>query len=348
MAVDKGVWILAEQRQGELEEVSLELLCAGRKIADELGEEICVLIVGNNVVGLADLLAGYGADKIYLLDSPLLAVYCGELYTEALCNFIIEQGPRMFLCAATPVGKNLAPRLAARLKTGLVSDCIILGIGEDGLLLQTKPTHGGKVYSTYICPTARPQMATIRPGVMEIKDQHAARRSEIIPVTPQLNRNEPRTRLKGFVKADPKTIGIDEAEIIVAGGRGVGSAENFRLLEELAESLGGTMAGSLVAVDEGWVSKKKLVGQTGLTVSPKLYISCGISGASHHMLGMKDSEVIIAINRDRHAPIFKVADVGIVGNLLEIVPAMTRKVKASIKSNTQMNLDRISHTFSNL
>ena len=332
--VDKGIWILAEQREGELQEVSLELVCVGRKIADELGEQVFIVIAGSNIAGLADSVTGYGADKVYLLDSPLLAVYCGELYTEVLSDFIREQNPKIVLGAATPTGKDLAPRLAARLKTGLVSDCVTLGAGEDGLLVGTKPTYGGKVYSTIICPTAKPQMATIRPGVIEIKRQDTKKVERILTI-PQFNEKKSRTRLAGFVKADPKTISIDEAEVVVAGGRGMGSAENFRLLEELADTLGGSVAASLVPVDEGWVDRKKLVGQTGLTVSPKLYVACGISGAIHHILGMKDSRVIIAINKDSNAPIFKVADMGIVGDISKVLPVITHKLRELWKKTAE-------------
>ena len=335
MSSNEDVWILAEQTKGQMEEVSLELVCEGRKIADELEEELCVVVIGSSITGMVDSLDGYGVDKIYLLDSPIFADYSAELYTAALSNFVSEQHPRILLCAATPTGNELATMLAACLKTGLVSDCISLDLSEDGLLLHTKPIYGGKAYGIITCPSARPQMATIRPGTMAVKRLPHSKRAEVISITSQLEQKKPRITRESFIKADPKTINIDEAEIIVACGRGVGNSENIRILEELADILGGSVAASQKSVDEGWIDRKRLVGQTGLTISPKLYIACGISGAPHHVLGMKDSRVIIAINTDRYAPIFKVADIGIVGDVLEIVPAITRQLRELSKEAVQ-------------
>jgi len=327
MPANKGIWVLAEQREGELQEVSLELMGEGRKISDELGEELCAVVLGNNIEGLAAPLAQHSADKIYLIDSPWLASYSGEPYADVLSNLIRDKAPRAVLCGATSIGGDLAPRLAARLKTGLVSNCVALKLGDDGLLLQTKPTYGGKVHSTIICPNARPQIATVGPGILKIKSVNIPEKAEIIKVVPRFSSQRQRTKTAGVIKADPKTIDLSEAEIIVAGGRGVGSAENFKIIEELADVLGGCVAGSRMAVDAGWVPSDKLVGQTGVTVTPRLYVACGISGALHHTLGMKDSRTIVAINTDGNAPIFKLADLGIIGNLLDVVPTIVEQLR---------------------
>lgn len=327
MPANKGIWVLAEQREGELQEISLELMGEGRKISDELGEELCAVVLGNNIEGLAAPLAQHGADKIYLIDSPWLASYSGEPYADVLSNLIRDKAPRAVLCGATSIGGDLAPRLAARLKTGLVSNCVALKLGDDGLLLQTKPTYGGKVHSTIICPNARPQIATVGPGILKIKSVNIPEKAEIIKVAPRFSSQRQRTKTAGVIKADPKTIDLSEAEIIVAGGRGVGSAENFKIIEELADVLGGCVAGSRMAVDAGWVPSDKLVGQTGVTVTPRLYVACGISGALHHTLGMKDSRTIVAINTDGNAPIFKLADLGIIGNLLDVVPTIVEQLR---------------------
>ncbi|MFC1914400.1 electron transfer flavoprotein subunit alpha/FixB family protein [Chloroflexota bacterium] len=338
MSADKGMWVLLEQKALEVQEASLEVVSGSRKLADDLKEEVCGVVLGSDIAGIADALTDYGIDKIYLLDSPQLAIYSGEIYTEALANLLQEQNPRMFLCAATSVGKDLAPRIAARLKAGFVSDCVDLGLDEEGLLLQTKPTYGGKVYSTITCPNSAPNVATVRPGVIKMKKLETGNRPEVIPISPQLSQKEPRAKSEGFIKADPKDISLDEAEIVLAGGQGIGSYENFKLLEGLADILGGSIGASLKPVDEGWVDRNRLVGQTGITVNPNLYIACGISGAVHHTLGMKDSKVIIAINKDRYAPIFQVADVGIIGDVKEVIPAITnklRELKKSTKDNTK-------------
>ena len=322
MSVEKGVWVLAEQMGGELEEVSLELVSEGRKLADRLGSELCAILVGSNVENLADSLAHHGADKVFLLDSPRLSSYNGELYTQALSALVGEHAPGITLCGATSIGRDLAPRLAAKLGMGLVSDCVIIDLDENGAFQLTTPTHAGKVYTTVICTSDKPQMATLRPGLVEAKLLSAARKAETIKVDPQIKPDEARVKVTGFVKADPKTIDLEEAEVIVAGGGGMGAKENFRLLEELAEVLGGSVAGSRVPVDEGWITIERQVGQTSKTVASQLYIACGISGSIYHTMGMKDCKVIIAINKDRAAPIFKLADVGVVGDVLEVVPAL--------------------------
>jgi electron transfer flavoprotein alpha subunit len=327
MSEERDVWILAVQREGGLEDVSLELISEGRRLADERMGEVQVVVIGNSQEKSIETLASYGADKVYFLNNALSADSSQEFYIDALSKFFEESKPEILLCGASSTGRDLAPRLAARLKTGLVSECVSLALNEEGLLLQTKLTHGSKISSTIICPNFKPQMATVRPGIMAMKKAASYRKAKVMPVYCQIDQKEPQIRIvKACMKADPEKISIDEADVIVAGGRGMGNAENFQLLRELAKCLGGVVAGSLPVIDEGWLPRKQQVGQTGMTVSPNLYIACGISGSQYHTLGMKDSKIIIAINKDRNAPIFKVADMGIVGDVLEVVPAIVNKV----------------------
>lgn len=342
MSLAKGVWILVEQRQGEFDDIVLEVVSGGRQLADELGEEVRAVVIGSHDKGLAGTLASYGADEVYFIESPLLSeysAYSAELYIEVLSKLFEDENPEIVLCGATLMGRDLAPRLAARLKTGLVSNCISLAINEEGLLLQTKPTHGGKVSSTIVCPTSKPQMATVRPGVMAIRKPDTTRRPEVKLITPQLSKREPRCRTIGFMKADPEQIGLDEAEIIVAGGRGLGSTDNFQLLTRLAKSLSGVVAASLGAIDEGWAPRKSLIGQTGMTVTPRLYVACGISGSIYHVMGMKDSKFIVAINKDPNASIFNYADMSIVGDVIEVIPAITAQLEKLSSNITQRSKD---------
>lgn len=327
MSESKSVCVLAEHEEGQIEAASLETLSCGRQLADGLGGRVVAVVAGSDSRELAGLLASYGADEVFLLDSPLLLEYSAELYVEALSGLIKDKNPDVFLCGATVIGRDLAPRVAARLSTGLVSECISLAINQEGQLSGTKLTHGGMISSTILCPASRPQMATVKPGIMTMARQDAARKAEIKIITPELCRSESRLRLKGVARADPDKISLDEADIIVAGGKGIASRENFQLLEEMAGQLGGIVAGSLGAIDAGWLPRKKLIGQTGTTVAPKLYIACGISGSVYHILGMRDSGFVIAINKDRNAPIFKVADMSIIGDATEIVSAIIEKLR---------------------
>lgn len=322
MSGGKSVWVLAEQSEGQLKDISFEALSCGRQLADDLGGQVGVVAVGSNNRELAETLASYGADKVYLLHSPLLLEYSAELYVEALSKLFQDESPEVVLCGATLMGRDLFPRLAARLKTGLISECISLALNQEGLLLGTKLTHGGRISSTIVCPVSKPQMATVKPGVITVAKPDINRKAGVIAITPELSQREPRTSVKGVARADPEKIGLDEADIIVAGGKGMASQENFQLLEQIARHLGGVVAGSLGAIDEGWLPRRKLVGQTGTTVAPKLYIACGISGSVYHVLGMRDSEFVIAINKDRSAPIFKVADMGIIGDVVEVTSAI--------------------------
>jgi electron transfer flavoprotein alpha subunit len=323
----KSVWVLAEQSEGQLNDINFEVLSYARQLADNLGGQVSAVAVGSNSQELAETLASYGADKVYLLHSPWLLEYCAELYVEALSKLFEAENPEIVLCGATLIGRDLAPRLAARLKTGLVSECISLVLNQEGLLLGTRLTHGGRVSSTIVCPTSKPQMATVKPGIMKVARPDTARKAEVTVITPELNQIDLRTSVQGVVRADPEKISLDEADVIVAGGKGVASRENFQLLEEIAKRLGGVVAGSLGAVDEGWLPHRKLVGQTGTTVAPKLYMACGISGSIYHVLGMRDSEFVIAINKDPNAPIFKVADMGIVGDVVEVTSAIIDQLR---------------------
>jgi len=320
MSAGKGIWVFIELKEGEIREVSLELLSEGRKLADKAGDEVCAVLIGSSVQEQIDRLAHHGASRIYLVESP--QPYSAELYTEILVALIQQHKPSIFLCGATSTGKDLAPRVAARLKTGLGSDCTRLDMAENGLLKQTKPAYGGRVSTEFICPKSSPQIVTVRPGVMAIEKPNTSLKAEVVRVVSPVSGVEPQSRVVDFIKADPRTISLSEADIIVAGGAGAGDREHFRLIEELAGVLGGTVGASRVPVDEGWVPFDKQIGQTGKTVEPSLYIACGISGAIYHTMGMKDAKVIVAINKDRSAPIFKLADMGIVGDLAAVVPAI--------------------------
>lgn len=318
----KQVWVLAEQTQGELEEISQELLCWGRKVTDKLNGGLCAVIFGEETNGLVDSLAYYGAEKVYVINDSALNSYTLEAYTEALAFLINQESPDIVLCSGTVFGEDIASSLSARLETGLAPNCIGLDVAHDGLLLAVIPVYGGRLEATVVCPTGRPQVATVKPGMIDIKPSKANRKAEVITINPQTGPVVTRSRVIGFMKADPRTVSLDQAEIIVAGGGGVGSCEGFRLLEELAELLGGCVAASRIPVDRGWFPDDKRIGQTGAIVSPRLYVAVGISGSIYHTMGMKDSKVIIAINKDRNAPIFKLADMGIVADWQETVSAM--------------------------
>lgn len=332
---DRGVWVIAEHKQGQLEDISLELVSGARQLADELGEEVGAVIAGSADEALAETLAGYGADRVCLVDSPPLSGYSAEHYVAVLAGLFEEEKPGIVLCGATFTGRDIAPRLAARLKTGLVSECTGLAINEERLLQQTKLIHGGKVSAAFLCPDSRPQMATVKPGAMAIKKVPNPKKPEVRVITPEIRKGEARCKALGVRKADADSIGLDEAEVIVAGGRGLGSAANFQLLTGLARSLGGVVAASLGAIDEGWAPRKSLIGQTGMSVTPRLYVACGISGSIYHVMGMKDARFIVAINNDRNAPIFNYADIGIVGDAAEVIPAITSRLEALSKNIAQ-------------
>lgn len=324
----KGVWVFAEQREGELQKVSLELLGEGRRVADKLGVKLTALLLGHNVEGLAKTLGEHGADEVLVADNKNLEHYTTDAYTKVICDLANERKPGILFVGATFIGRDLGPRVAARLNTGLTADCTSIDVEvENGDLLATRPAFGGNLMATIACPDHRPQMATVRPGVFEKVNTNGAD-CKIEKVAVQLSDSDVRTKVLETVKTAKDIVDISEAKIIVAGGRGVGSKENFDLVKELAEALGGVVAGSRAAVEKGWVENAYQVGQTGKTVKPTIYVACGISGAIQHVAGMQDSEVIIAINKDETAPIMQVADYGIVGDLKKVIPELIAQVKA--------------------
>ena len=324
----KGVWVFAEQREGELQKVSLELLGEGRRQADKLGVKLTALLLGDNVAHLADELAKHGADEVLVAEDKNLAHYTTDAYTKVICDLANERKPGILFVGATFIGRDLGPRVAARLNTGLTADCTSIDVEvENGDLLATRPAFGGNLMATIACPDHRPQMATVRPGVFEKVNTNGAD-CKIEKVAVQLSDSDVRTKVLETVKTAKDIVDISEAKIIVVGGRGVGSKENFDLVKELAEALGGVVAGSRAAVEKGWVENAYQVGQTGKTVKPTIYVACGISGAIQHVAGMQDSEVIIAINKDETAPIMQVADYGIVGDLKKVIPELIAQVKA--------------------
>ncbi|ATD56012.1 electron transfer flavoprotein subunit alpha/FixB family protein [Clostridium chauvoei] len=324
----RGVWVFAEQREGELQKVSLELLGEGRKIADKLGVKLTALLLGDNVKALAETLGKHGADEVLVAESELLKNYTTDGYTKVICDLASERKPGIVFIGATFIGRDLGPRVAARLSTGLTADCTGLDVEvENGDLLATRPAFGGNLMATIACPDHRPQMATVRPGVFS-KIPEEARDFNIEEVEVKLSESDIRTKIVEIIKETKDVVDISEANFIISGGRGVGSKENFALLEELAEVLGGTVAGSRAAVDNAWIEKDYQVGQTGKTVRPNIYIACGISGAIQHVAGMQESDMIIAVNKDESAPIMKVADYAIVGDITKVLPEMTAQLKA--------------------
>lgn len=332
LSVYRDVWVFAEVKDDKLKSVSLELLTKAKELAKDLNQGCCALLIGNNIKDLCKELAAYGADKVYLAEHELLQSYSTDAYAPIIIGLISKYKPNIVIYPATKLGRDLAPRVAAALELGLTADCTGLSI-KDGLLLQTRPAFGGNVMADIITPFTRPQMATVRPNVMPKGEANYSKEAEIINVNVNLNATAIRTVIKELIKIPPPPgKSIEEADIIVAGGRGVGSKEGFKILEELAKELNAAIGGSRVAVEQGWLPKQAQVGQSGTTVSPKLYIACGISGAIQHQVGMKSSKLIIAINKDPEAPIFNIADYGIVGDLFEVVPALTEAVRNAKRS----------------
>ena len=318
-----GVWVFAEQRGGKLMDVALELLGEGRRLADQIGTSLGALLLGHDVEGLAGQLISYGADRVYLFDDPALASYTTDAYTEVIHGAIEKEKPEILLLGATHIGRDLGPCLAVRCGTGLTADCTRLEIDpDDKRLLQTRPAFGGNLMATIQCPNHRPQMSTVRPGVMEKCAPDAARQGQVLHMPVDLPADICRTRVLETVRSLREMVKLTDAEVIVSGGRGLGSADGFALVEKLARRLGGVVGASRAAVDAGWIDHVHQVGQTGTTVKPKLYIACGISGAVQHLAGMQDSGYIVAINKNPLAPIFEVADCGLVGDVYQIIPAM--------------------------
>jgi len=329
LAAYKGVWVFIEQYDGEVAKVSWELLGSGRQLADTLGVELSAVIIGHNVELLRREAYAYGADATLILDDNVYEDYRTEPFTDALCYLIDKHKPEIILMGATGQGRDLAGSVATVVKTGLTADCTGLAIDAKGNLAQTRPAFGGNIMATIMCDRFRPQMATVRPQVMPIPAYHPGRTGEVIRETFAPSEESILVKVLEVItdKGSGDDVDIAGAEIIVSGGRGLMNKENFSLLQELADELGGVVGASRSAVDAGWKSHNRQVGQTGKTVRPMIYIACGISGAIQHLVGMQDSDVVIAINRDPDAPIFEVATYGIVGDLFQVVPALTRKIR---------------------
>jgi len=327
----KDVWVISEQHEGKLRPVSFELLGIGRKLSEKLGEELAAVLIGEKVSDLAKPLAAYGADRIYLLEDEELRRYTPDGYTSALSELILNRKPSIVLFGATIIGREFAPRVAARVHTGLTADCTGLDIDDEGHLVQIRPAFGGKLMAMIVCPNKRPQMATVRPNVMKKRNPDWSREPRVERVEINIVPESIRTKILDIVKeVSPETIKVEEARIIVSGGRGLGSPENLKMIEDLAQVLGAAVGGSRAIVDAGWLPHHQQVGQTGKTVAPKLYVAIGISGAIQHLVGMQTSDIIIAINKDPEAPIFKVATFGIVGDLFQVVPAITESLRKAI------------------
>lgn len=322
---EREIWIVAEHRDGELREVTLEMLREGRRLADKAGVKLCTVLLGNNVRSMTDILGRYGSDRVYLAEHPGLGQYSTDGYAGVLNDLVQSNEPLLVMIGATPYGKDLAPCLAARLKVGLLSDCVMLKINDEGAIEGTRPAYSGKVYSS-VSSLGKLCVATIRPGVIGVDKPKDSGRAEVMEVQPNINPKSIRTKVVGFIKADPANVDLTESELIISGGRGLGSQEEWQLIEKLAQVLGGSVGGSRIAMDSGWTSRERMVGQTGRTVAPRCYIAAGISGASAHINGIKDSKLIIAINQDRTAPIFKVADMGVVGDLHQILPRLIEQI----------------------
>ncbi|MFL0268584.1 electron transfer flavoprotein subunit alpha/FixB family protein [Candidatus Clostridium radicumherbarum] len=324
----KGVWVFAEQRGGILQKVSLELLGKGREIAEKLDTELTAVLIGHEVKALGKELTAYGAHKVLIIEHPLLENYTTDGYTKVLCDLVQLKKPEIILIGASYIGRDLGPRAAARLSTGLTADCTGLDIDSDTKnLMMTRPAFGGNLMATIECADHRPQMATVRPGVFEKlqKSENSSGDIEIINV--ELEQEDIKTIVEKIVKTAKDVVDISEANFIVSGGRGIGSKENFAILKVLADALGGTVGASRAAVENGWMDKNYQVGQTGKTVRPNVYIACGISGAIQHLAGMQESDYIIAINKDADAPLMKVADLAIVGDYAKIIPELTEQIK---------------------
>ena len=344
----KGVFVFAQQVDNVISNIAYELIGKGKELAKDLGVEVTAVLVGSDVKGLADQLAEYGADKVIVVDDPELKEYRTEPYTHAIASVIKEFKPEIFLIGATAIGRDLGPRVCARIHTGLTADCTKLDIGDFPMnpvpgretkhnqLLMTRPAFGGNTIATIACPDFRPQMATVRPGVMQKAPKEAGKKAVVTEFNPGFTKNNKYVDIMEVVKAVSNTVDIMDAKILVSGGRGVGSPENFKILDDLAEAIGGTVSCSRAVVDAGWKPKDLQVGQTGKTVRPNVYFAIGISGAIQHLAGMEESDIIVAINKDESAPIFDVADYGVVGDLNKIVPMLTEKIKeakAAAKNN---------------
>ncbi len=339
----KGVYVFAQQVDNELSGIAFELLGKAKELAKDLNTDVTAMLLGSGIKGLADQLAEYGADKVIVVDDPELKEYRTEPYAHAVSSVINEYKPEIVLVGATAIGRDLGPRVSARVATGLTADCTVLEIGDFPLnpipgqeqkhnqLLMTRPAFGGNTIATIACPDNRPQMATVRPGVMQKIDPVQGAKAEVIEFNPGFTPDNKYVEIVEIVKELSNTVDIMDAKILVSGGRGVGSKENFQILQDLADVIGGTVSCSRAVVDNGWMPKELQVGQTGKTVRPNVYFAIGISGAIQHAAGMEESDIIVAINKDETAPIFDIADYGVVGDLNKIVPKLTEELKKVVK-----------------
>ena len=319
----KNVFVFCEQRNGEIQPVALELLGKAQELASALNEKVVGMLLGDGIRGEAQKLIEYGADEVICADCPELKSYLTEQYSQVVYQMIEQYQPSIVLFGATTIGRDLAPRLSARLSTGLTADCTKLEISEEGELMMTRPAFGGNLMATIMCVEHRPQMSTVRPGVMQKRDRDANRKGNIIDFKPTFDTSKFKVKLLQEIKNEKDRVDITEAKILVSGGRGVGNKEGFAKLQRLADVLGAQVSSSRAMVDAGVMDHDRQVGQTGKTVRPDVYFACGISGAIQHLAGMEESELIIAINKDKFAPIFQVADLGIVGDVNKVIPLLT-------------------------
>ncbi|MBR6490660.1 MAG: electron transfer flavoprotein subunit alpha/FixB family protein [Muribaculaceae bacterium] len=331
----KNVFVFAEQREGVIQSVAFELLGKARDLADVLEEKVVALLLGYGVKDKAQELIEYGADEVIVVDTVELKDFLSEQYSQAVSQIILDRKPHIVLYGATTIGRDLAPRLASRLKTGLTADCTKLEIqpvkDEEKEFCMTRPAFGGNLMATIVCPNNRPQMSTVRPGVMQKMKRDASRQGVVTVFEPKFDTSKFKVKVVETIKADKEIADIAEAKVLVSGGRGVHDKEGFNKLQDLADVLGGQVASSRAMVDNGVMPHECQVGQTGKTVRPNLYMACGISGAIQHLAGMEESDFIIAINKDKYAPIFSVADLGIVGDLHKIVPMLTERIKKEME-----------------
>jgi len=326
--MSENILVFCEQRDGILQKVSLELIGKGRQLADVLGQKVIATVIGHNITALTEELIAYGADEVVYVDHPTLGDYMTAPYTKALTAVVKDTNPDIALLGATSIGRDLAPRLAARIETGLTADCTKLEIDEDTKdLLMTRPAFGGNIMATIICPDHRPQCATVRTGVMIALEKDSSRTGVVREIDAGLTEADMNITILETVKSSKKIKDITEAKVLVSGGRGIGKEENVAMLQEVADALDGEVSGSRAVIDAGIMKKHKQVGQTGKTVRPDLYLACGISGAIQHLAGMEEAELIIAINKDADAPIFEVADLGIVGDIHRILPKLATEIE---------------------
>lgn len=335
--MNKDIYVVVEQVDGVIQKVGIELIGIASELAKDLDQKVVAILLGSNIKGLAENLIYHGANEVLCVDDPMLEVYSTEPYTKAVNAIMEEKKPEIVLFGATSIGRDLAPRVSARVHTGLTADCTKLEIDpETKLLLMTRPAFGGNIMATIVCKEFRPQMATVRPGVMKALPKDTSRTGVIEEFKVEFKPEDMNVKIREIVKSTNQTIDITESKKLVSGGRGIGSAEYFDVLKELADELGGLVTSSRANVDAGWIGRDRQVGQTGKTVRPDLYLACGISGAIQHLAGMEDSEFIVAINKDAHAPIFDVADLGVVGDLHKIVPILIEKIRAIKQAQADM------------